>query len=57
MSDSTSVVIALGEDRDGRLGYQPDALLVIFDEGIARSFRIPAGSGSAWGQPLHFERS
>jgi hypothetical protein len=44
-----SVVIALGEGEAGALRYQPDSVLVIFDEGIARSYSIPAGESPAWG--------
>ncbi|MFI9366751.1 hypothetical protein ACIG5E_37760 [Kitasatospora sp. NPDC053057] len=44
-----SVVIALGESVGGDLKYQPDALLVIFDQMLSTSYAIPASSTSSWG--------
>jgi|GEM_PF-6514009 len=53
MADSSSVVFALGEAKGGGvLGYQPDAILVIFDESTARSYRIPASPLSSWGEVI-----
>jgi hypothetical protein len=47
----SSATIALGEaDENGdRLTYQPDSVAVIFDETMARQYRILASSESAWG--------
>jgi hypothetical protein len=46
-----SVTIALGEVNElgSGLTYQPDSVAVIFDEAIARRYRILASSESAWG--------
>jgi hypothetical protein len=46
----TPIVIALGvTDRDGRITYQPDGLVAVFDDRVAGSYRIPASSTSALG--------
>lgn len=45
-----SAVIALGDVEDGTPRYMPDSLLILFDEDVARSYAIPAGEGSSWGQ-------
>jgi hypothetical protein len=49
-----SVTIALGEWRAeaGNLTYQPDNVVVIFQEDIARRYRIPASDEPAWGNPI-----
>lgn len=44
-----SVVIALGEFREGELQYSADELVVIHDEALARSYRSLASPDSAWG--------
>jgi len=47
------VTICLGEQRAGvGLCYMPDSIVAIFDESVARSFRIPASDTTAWGVPL-----
>jgi hypothetical protein len=46
-----AVTVALGEQGGGHIEYQPDSLLVIFDQEIALRYRIPASLESAWGQP------
>jgi hypothetical protein len=44
-----SVVFALGElDSGGAPTYHPDAIVVLFDERTARSYRQPGAIGSAW---------
>ncbi|THV41217.1 hypothetical protein [Glycomyces buryatensis] len=48
-SNGADLVIALGESENGNLIYLPDALLVIFDETTARSYKIPASSTSSFG--------
>jgi len=49
-----SVTVALGDVDEvrGRLTYQPDSVAVIFDEIVARRYRILAGPESAWGSVL-----
>jgi hypothetical protein len=44
-----SIVVALGEWRDGAVHYIPDQIVVIFDAEIARRYVIPAGEEPAWG--------
>ncbi|MEW9550334.1 hypothetical protein [Nonomuraea sp. NPDC050783] len=46
---ASSVVVALGEVMGGGISYQPDELVVIFDEALSKSYRIPAGRFSSWG--------
>lgn len=48
-SDKSSLVIALGESEGEGFTYMPDALVVIFDEGIAAAYKIPASSTSSSG--------
>jgi len=48
-SGEAKVVIALGEWTRAGPEYLPDTLVAIFDEAIARSFRIPDNPISAWG--------
>jgi hypothetical protein len=45
-----SVVVALGELRDGHLNYRADNLLVIFSQELASSLQLSDGSESAWGR-------
>jgi len=45
-----SVVVALGEWRDGAIHYIPDQIVVIFDTAIAQRYVIPAGEEPAWGR-------
>lgn len=49
--DSTAIVIALGEAAHDRrtICYIPDTVVVIFDEGLARSYEPPSSQGSSWG--------
>src|ERR1700674_4290433 len=51
-SSGQSIVVALGELRDGTLQYIPDQLVVIFDTAIARSYLIAAGGEPAWGHNI-----
>ena len=51
-SSGHSVVVALGEWRDENIRYIPDAVVAIFDDEIARGYRIPAGEVSAWGRDV-----
>lgn len=53
VNSGSSATIALGDvdENDGRLTYQPDSVAVIFDESIARRYRILASPESAWGVP------
>jgi hypothetical protein len=51
-SSGQSIVVALGEWRDGTLQYIPDQLVVIFDAAIARSYGIEAGGEPAWGHNI-----
>jgi hypothetical protein len=46
-----SVTVALGDvdEVSGTLTYQPDSVAAIFDEKVARRYRILASSESAWG--------
>ncbi|MEU7182033.1 MULTISPECIES: hypothetical protein [Streptomyces] len=48
-SDESSLVIALGESEGTGFTYMPDALVVIFDEGIAAAYKIPASGSSSSG--------
>ena len=47
LSGAFSVAIGLGEIRNEALQYQPDALVVIFDETIARAY-CPLTCGRQW---------
>ncbi|MGW5017463.1 hypothetical protein [Streptomyces cacaoi] len=49
-SNGRNLVIALGESKEAGLAYMPDALLVIFDNALAGSYRIPASRVSALGE-------
>jgi hypothetical protein len=49
LSGGSSVVIGLGEVEDGIVQYQPDALVVLFDEAVARAYQPPASRESAFG--------
>jgi len=51
-SSGQSIVVALGELRDGTLQYIPDQLVVMFDAAIARSYVIEAGGEPAWGHNI-----
>jgi hypothetical protein len=51
-ANGDSVVVALGELRDGIPAYQPDSLLVLFRPELAQSFQIMGSSESAWGRRL-----
>ena len=45
------VVVALGElDPDGKPGYHPDSLVVLFGEGMARSYEPRGAIGSSWAE-------
>ncbi|MFC9297193.1 hypothetical protein ACFTWH_01665 [Streptomyces sp. NPDC057011] len=46
-SNSSSLVIALGESNGSGFTYMPDAMVVIFDEPTAAAYRIPASSTSS----------
>lgn len=48
-SNRSSLVVALGESEGAGFRYMPDALVVIFDEGIAAAYKIPASSTSSFG--------
>ncbi|HWH96613.1 MAG TPA: hypothetical protein VNT03_22310, partial [Baekduia sp.] len=48
---AVSVVIALGT-ADHDIEYMPDELVVVFDAALARAYRPPHVSESAWGQAL-----
>lgn len=52
--NGTNVTISLGEWKagTGNLTYQPDNVVVIFQEDIARRYRIPASEEPAWGSPI-----
>jgi hypothetical protein len=47
-----TAVVALGEERDGVLTYQPDNLLVIFRPEVAQELQVIDGPDSAWGRDL-----
>ncbi|MEA5358628.1 hypothetical protein VA596_03700 [Amycolatopsis sp., V23-08] len=50
--DGSSVVLALGEIRDGVATYAPTSVVVFFDADLARAYD-PAGDGtSAWGDDI-----
>lgn len=51
-SSGQSIVVALGEWRDGTLQYVPDQLVVVFDAAIARSYVVPTGEEPAWGHNI-----
>jgi hypothetical protein len=48
----SAITIALGEIRSKLVEYQPDALLVIFDEAGARAYGPPASAESAFGTAI-----
>lgn len=52
LSGSSSVTIALGEIREGRLQYMPDNIVVIFDEATAQLYVVPNSPESAWGEVI-----
>jgi hypothetical protein len=52
LSGFAHVTVALGESKEGRIAYQPDALVVMLHAEDARAYRIPAGALPAWGEPL-----
>jgi hypothetical protein len=54
-SNNCSVVIALGEVDEGSMKYQPDGLVVIFDEAATASYRIAASNQSSWGELLDID--
>lgn len=48
--EDADVVIALGEAKEqGRIDYQPDSLVVMFDPAVANSYEILASAQTAWG--------
>jgi hypothetical protein len=49
--ESGSVVVVLGEVNPV-LTYIPDEIVVVYDESMARSFRLSDASSSAWGEAL-----
>jgi hypothetical protein len=50
---AASVVVALGDLRDGLPSYSPDSLLVISDPEMAQSYQVLDAPESAWGRDLH----
>lgn len=46
---TTETLVALGQSGlAGRVEYQPDQTVVVFDERLARDFEVPAQTRSAW---------
>lgn len=48
-ANRSNVVVALGESTGFGITYSPDSLVVIFDEQMAVSYRIPASATSSYG--------
>ncbi|MFG2596397.1 hypothetical protein [Streptomyces sp. NPDC048462] len=46
-SDSSCLVIALGESKGSGFTYMPDSLVIIFDESTAAAYKIPASFTSS----------
>jgi hypothetical protein len=51
-ANGAAAVVALGEERDGVLTYQPDNLLVIFQPELAQELQVVDAPDSAWGRDL-----
>jgi hypothetical protein len=49
LSEGSTIVVALGEVEADIVQYQPDALVVLFDERAARAYQPPASAGTAFG--------
>jgi hypothetical protein len=52
VTGGSSVTVALGEPDGSGIRYQPDNLVVIFDEAAARAYRIVGAIEPAWGSQL-----
>jgi hypothetical protein len=48
--NGASLVVVLGQLRDGQVQYIPDELIVIFDEPLARAYVSPLGSVDSFGE-------
>jgi len=53
LSNGPPVTIALGKVEADVVQYQPDALVVLFDEVAARAYQPPASAGPAFGQAVN----
>jgi len=52
VAGGSCVTVALGETDGPAIRYQPDNLVVIFDEATARSYRIVGARQPAWGSAI-----
>ena len=53
LSEGVVTAIALGEVEAGIIQYQPDALVVLFDETTARAYKLPASAETAFGSDVN----
>ena len=52
LDGGSSFVIALGEIQEGAPTYHPTSIVILFDQAVAASYRIPASTTSAWGETV-----
>lgn len=52
-SEGSTIALALGEIETDIVQYQPDALVVLFDEKAARAYKPPASVDTAYGTALN----
>jgi hypothetical protein len=52
LSEGSTIAIALGEVEADVVQYQPDALVVLFDETAARAYQPPASTETAFGSAI-----
>ena len=52
LSEGSTIAIALGEVEADIVQYQPDALVVLFDETTARAYHPPASAETAFGSAI-----
>jgi hypothetical protein len=52
LSEGSTIVVALGEIEGDIVQYQPDALVVLFDEAAARAYQPLASAETAFGTAI-----
>lgn len=52
LSEGSTIAVALGEVETDIVQYQPDALVVLFDETAARAYQPPASAETAFGTAI-----
>ena len=53
LSEGSTIALALGEVEADIVQYQPDALVVLFDEMAARAYQPPASAETAFGTAIN----